>query len=259
MPIYDGHAHVGFGIEPDNLLRSMEKYNIEIALVSNLSYEPDVKANLEMVQLAEKHQQFRGLAWCNPNREGNSALNIEPFFRDRKLVGMKLHPSLNRYSVSDPRLVPYMELCLKYDVPVQFHTEPDDFCNPDLMLKLARRHPQVKIVMVHMNLGNKGSDNDTAIEVAKQAENLYLDTTWVPSEKVIKAVKEIGKDRITFGTDAPVGNYYKSGDYEHYDHYFLFNAIPFQQPPFVLNLQKQLSQEEYDHVMYLNAKRIYRL
>jgi len=162
-------------------------------------------------------------------------------------------------SVADPRLVPYMELCQKYDVPLQCHTAPDYYCNPQFMLELARRHPGVKIVMIHMNLGNKASDNDDAIEVAKQAPNLYLDTSWVPSEKVIKAVREVGQDRVMFGTDAPVASYAKTDDYEHYDHYFLFNAIPLQQPPFVLTLQKELSLEEYECVMYLNVKRLYRL
>ncbi|MDY6935926.1 MAG: amidohydrolase family protein [Spirochaetota bacterium] len=259
MTIFDGHTHLGLGFEPDNLIVSMEKYNITLALVSIISDDLDTKANNEMVQLAKKHKQLRGLAWCNPINKKNSAQEIEHFFRDGKLIGMKFHPSLNMYSVTDPSVEPYMELCVQYDIPAQFHTQPDEYCNPNLMLKLALRHPQVKIIMVHMNLGNKGSDNDVAIDAAKNASNLLLDTTWVPSEKVIKAVKGIGKDRIIFGTDAPVGNYYRFGDYEHYDHYFLFNAIPFQEPPFISYLQKRLSPDEYDHVMYLNAKRIYHL
>ena len=259
MPIYDEHAHIGSGIGPDNLLRLMDEYGIELALVSNLSLDNVLESNREMARISEKYKHLKGLAWCIPNKKGNSALDIEPFFKENKLVGMKLHPSLNMFRVDDPILEPYMELCQQYDVPAQFHTEPDACCSPDLMLKLAKRHPQVKIVMVHMNLGNRESDRDAAIDVAKEASNVYLDTSWAPSEKVIKAVKEVGKERVIFGTDAPVASYVKTLDYEHYDHYFLFDAYPLQQPPFIDNLQRKLSRDEYDHVMYLNAERIYKI
>ena len=175
MPIWDGHAHVGSSMDPAFLVKLMEQYGIELAIVSILS------------------------------------------------------------------------------------TAPDEFCNPSLMLELARKHPRVKIVMIHMSLGDKDSDNEAAIEAAKQASNLYLDTSWVPSQKVIEAVREVGQDRVLFGTDAPLGSYFKTGDYEHYDHYFLFDAIPRQPPPFIQTLQKELSPPEYEHVMYLNARRLYKL
>jgi predicted TIM-barrel fold metal-dependent hydrolase len=256
--ICDGHAHVGFGMEPEKLVGLMERYGIDVALVSCLSIEGDVVANREMVQITEQFSRVRGLAWCNPIGKDNHPSEVEPFFRNRQLVGMKLHPSLHEYPVDDPRLIPYMELCEQFDVPAQFHTAPDEFCNPDLMLELARRYPRVSIVMLHMNLGNQDSDNDWAVAVAKRASNLYLDTSWVPSQKVIGAVRELGKERVLFGTDAPVASYFKTGDYEHYDHYFLFNAIPLQEPPFMSTLQDELSSDEYEHVMYLNALRLYR-
>jgi predicted TIM-barrel fold metal-dependent hydrolase len=259
VPIFDGHAHVGWGMEPEFLVQLMERYGIELALTSNLCTELDIVSNREMVEIEKRYPRLRGLAWCSPNKEGNDISDVEPFLRDGLLAGMKLHPSLHLYSVDDSLLVPYMELCQRYDLPAQFHTAPDEFCNPTLMLGLARRHPQVKIVMLHMNLGDKDRDNDAAIEAARRAPNLYLDTSWVPSEKVIKAVREIGYERVLFGTDAPVASFFKTGDHEHYDHYFLYNAIPLQQPPFIRTLQCQLSLVEYEHVMYLNAQRIYRL
>lgn len=259
VPIFDGHAHVGWGMEPEFLVALMERYGIDLALTSNLSTEPDSVSNEDMAKTAERYPTLMGLAWCDPGKRGNCVSDVEPFFRDKRLAGMKLHPSLHLYSVDDPLLLPYMELCQEYDVPAQFHTAPDEFCNPRLMLELARRHPRVKIVMLHMILGNQNSDNDAAIETARQAPNIYLDTSWVPSEKVIKAVREIGYERVLFGTDAPVASFFKTGDHEHYDHYFLYNAIPLQQPPFIRTIHRELSLVEYEHVMYLNAKRIYRL
>ena len=49
---------------------------------------------------------------------------------------------------------------------------------------------------------------DAAINMAKRAPNLYLDTTGISAEaKIATAVREIGVSRVLYGSDAPFRNF----------------------------------------------------
>ena len=68
---------------------------------------------------------------------------------------------------------------------------------------LAERHPDVKLVMIHMGHGH-GVYIDASLKMAKRYPNLYLEMSGMPMPtKILEAYREVGADRILFGTDAP--------------------------------------------------------
>ncbi|WP_458398474.1 amidohydrolase family protein, partial [Anaerotignum sp.] len=68
---------------------------------------------------------------------------------------------------------------------------------------LAERHPDVKVVMIHMGHGH-GVYIDAALKMARRYPNLYLEMSGMPMPSKIKeAYETVGADRIMFGTDSP--------------------------------------------------------
>ena len=102
--------------------------------------------------------------------------------------------------------------------------------------------------MVHMGLG---SDNKTALELLGKADNLYGDTTWVPINTTIEAIKSYGSKCMMFGSDMPIDGVdtyrqNKYGDRSLYQDYFY-------------ELPKMISSDDYANLMYRNAMRIFRI
>lgn len=84
------------------------------------------------------------------------------------------------------------------------HTWLDDdlYGNQDLFAEVARDYPDIKWVMGHSG-GPYGSYH--AVEIANEIPNIFLDLTlsMCPARQIEFFVKEVGADRVMFGTDNP--------------------------------------------------------
>ena len=66
---------------------------------------------------------------------------------------------------------------------------------------MAKRHPKVSFVMVHMGLG---TDNTEAIALVSKLPNLYGDTTWVSLQSTFNLIHAAGIGKVLFGSDNPI-------------------------------------------------------
>ena len=85
------------------------------------------------------------------------------------------------------------------------HTwESDKNCGPGLFADIAREHPRAKIILGHSGVTYDGCQQ--AIEVARQHDNLYLDTASSQPHigMIERFVREVGADRVLFGSDIPL-------------------------------------------------------
>jgi uncharacterized protein len=214
----DAHAHIGrfrgYDLSLPTLLDYLDRAHVEAALISNIDGAalPGTTADLdertineETARIAAANPRLWPLAWARPGAPGASASAIEPFLRDRHFRGIKFHPEFNAFSPSDPAVVPYLRLCEKYHVPALFHSGAGPRSGPAALHALARRFPTVPFVLYHMGFG---TTHDEAIAAAKSARRtgdalLYLETAQVDPEDALRAVREVGADRVLFGTDAP--------------------------------------------------------
>jgi uncharacterized protein len=123
--------------------------------------------------------------------------------------GIKLEIANN---AADERLMaPVMAAAARFDVPVlqhswsqtvirqrSFHTDPEDTC------LLARRHPEVRIIMAHLTgCGFRG------VRAARGLRNLWVDTSGAAPEAGIVeyAVEQLGADRVLYGSDSPIRDF----------------------------------------------------
>lgn len=123
------------------------------------------------------------------------------------MVGIKLHTQLN---VRDKRINWLMERAAELAVPIVQHSwyksarsHPNE-SNPADVADLARRFPQVTIVMCHLTgCGARGVQN------IKPYPNIYVDTSGGQPETVTTeyAVQQLGVERVLYGSDATGRDY----------------------------------------------------
>ena len=266
--IIDSHVHIGgdtveLNMTEDTVLLAMEKYNIDICLVSNgdaceyghdlellpSEIQVDQKTALERVIRFAKENEGRFYAgfWCKPHHE-NLTAEIEQLVAENRqnLVFLKAHPYHSNLAFDDDKMIPYLELAVKYNLPVVIHTGEGYNDSPARVLNMARKYPQLKFIMAHMGLG---TDNKEAVELIGKLPNLYGDTTWVSLESTLEIVKRYGSKKIFFGSDSPIDGlhtygYNMKGETSLYQRYFN-------------ELEALIGTSAYEDIMYKNAMRVF--
>ncbi len=221
MMIIDTHLHYGnygnFQLNYNTLQQQMESNGIDKGIISTIecceyradadelmpNQIPQMKANQELLEVVKTSQgRFYLSFWCKPVTENNVDEVYRFIQENRKYVkGLKLHPFYSRLALEDSRYNSYIEIASQLNLPVSVHTANDKLSNPVQLLAMAKRFPRVSFIMVHMGLC---SDNELAVECLAKADNLIGDTTWVPYDKVQKAIRICGSEKMIFGSDAPI-------------------------------------------------------
>lgn len=266
--IIDAHVHIGGGpVEfdmPENfVLESMEKYNIDVCLVSNAD-SGEYGHELELIPQERQIDQKQSLAriiqfakenegriyagfWCKPHHEKMDEEIEKMIAENRKyLVFLKVHPYHSNLAFDDEKMIPYLDLAVKYNLPVVVHTGNSYNDSPERVLNMAKKYPKLKFILAHMGLG---TDNSLAIDLMAESNNLYADTAWVPVSTTVEVIKRYGSKRVMFGTDSPidgVDTYYcnKEGEPSLYRQYFG-------------ELKDMLSKEDYENLMWKTAKEVF--
>ena len=266
--IIDTHVHiggeaVGFTMNEDMVIEAMNKYGIDFAIVSNgdageVDHEQNVlsenlqvsqeDALLRTIKFANKYPNKIGVApWIKPLTEGYTKEFEKMVYENKDIIfAIKIHPFHSNILPIDDRVLPYIELAEKLNVPVVSHTGNSEVDSPKNLYNAAKLFPKVKFVMVHMGLG---TDNKKALELLGKADNLYGDTAWVPMSTTLEAIKLYGSKKMIFGSDMPIDGVdtylcNPRGERSLYQDYF--NELP-----------KLITREEYDDLMYRNAMRVF--
>lgn len=124
-------------------------------------------------------------------------------------VGIKIHGEEHVYPIADHGDAMFA-FAAEHKAVVLAHSG-DEHTMPVDFVPFADRYPEMKLILAH--LGNNGPATDLdpsqqvrAIAASKHA-NVYTDTSSSKSifpELIEWAVKEVGAERILFGTDTPL-------------------------------------------------------
>jgi len=203
-----------------------------------------ISGNAEISQLVEKYDNLYGYVYINMHYPELSIKEIEKYLGSDKFVGLKYNGELSRAAACDDSNDTLFNLIVKkYNKPLLLHTWglPEHgnvvaYSTPQQALMLAKKFPDLTIIMGHMG----GSEWPWAIEVAKKADNLYLDTcaSYADRDKVAYAVKELGAERILWGSGMTENN-------------------PFMQKSVVLDAE--ITDREKELILYDNAVRLFNL
>lgn len=265
--IIDTHVHIGtllgFRMTEQDVLYSMERYGIGFSLVSSIDgaeYDHRGRRIPRILQSSQNKVFERTLDFA---RRYPDKIGVAPWMKlateqadeqfesmldtNRDIVyGVKFHPFHSRTAPDDPAVEPIYRLAARYHLPIVSHTGGCEEARSIHLYNAAKAHPELNFVMVHMDLG---TDNREALDLLGKLPNLYGDTTWVPMETTLEAVRRWGSEKILFGSDNPIDGpdtylHNKAGDRSLYQQYF--NDLP-----------KKLSADDYTNIMYRNAMRIF--
>lgn len=268
--IIDSHVHiggesVGFDMNEEKVLTSMEKYHIDVSIISNADsgeFGHQHEKIPEHLQIDQKTSLKRAIAfarknpgkiyagfWCKPHQEELDE-EIEELIKENRdvVVALKVHPFHSYLAFDDDKMIPYLELAVRYNLPVIVHTGSSYEDSPERVFHMAKKYPQLKFIMAHMGLG---TDNHLAVELMEKAENLYADTTWVPLSTTIEVIKRYGSKRVMFGSDSPID------DIDTYDHNKAGEPSLYRQ--YFGELQDMISKEDYENLMFKTAKEVFNI
>ena len=121
--------------------------------------------------------------------------------------GLKIHPTFQAVPADDEVWVyPLVEKARQLKVPVMFHSGEGPYALPWQIGLVAMDFPDVTVIMAHMGLASIAY-TDGAINMAKKAPNLFLETSGVVYDTPIaKAVQVLGAERVIYGSDCPINN-----------------------------------------------------
>lgn len=71
---------------------------------------------------------------------------------------------------------------------------------PALFAGYFAEYPDVRVCLAHMNRDHP----EAAWDIARQNENVFVDTSWQPVDNVRRAIDAIGAERILLGSDWPL-------------------------------------------------------
>ena len=150
---------------------------------------------------------FLPFCYVNPMYPDDAVAEIDRCVADERMCGIKLWVARR---ATDPGLDPILQRSVDLGVPVLQHAWIKTTGNlpgesfPADVADLARRHPDAKIIMAHLNgAGLRG------IEDVADCPNLLMDTSGGDPESGIveAAVERLGAHRVVYGSDAAIRHF----------------------------------------------------
>lgn len=193
-------------------------------------------ANISLIKKYENDETYQILLVCQPAT--GSADHIRKLIKKypEKIAGLKFHPKECHLKADSGFYDEYLDLAEEFKLPCLFHSEVSidyvlneevnelNYADPEYIYALARRHPNVPIILGHTGLGGEIAHKKTIKILEKSIKNndanLYAEISWMDYYKgklkdkptnilaLINMLKENNAlDRVLFGTDAPLGIY----------------------------------------------------
>lgn len=219
--IIDAHFHCRIG-SPDTaeLKKECEKIMYEFrragidrsCIMPSGSYETfynDMEGQTELAEclarIVEMYpDKFYGMLKLNGLLPGDALIDLlKKYVVNGPLTGVKLTTQMN---ARDPRLEEVCRFMEEHDIPVLWHCWYKTFCkyefesDPADIAFFAKKYPKIRILMAHLTgCGRRG------VQDIKDCPNVSIDTSGSqPFDGYLEyALKELGPDRILYGSDYP--------------------------------------------------------
>ena len=189
-----------------DLLPRMEEDGVDRAVVFSTATAPhQVEIINDFIRdTCRAHPQLIGVGTMHPDYP-----DFEGEVRRMKaggLVGIKLHPDIQRFKLDDKRLMPLFEIMAAENLFLIAHTGDYryDYSTPSRMAHVARSFPKLRCIAPHCGGWSEWADARACLRLP----NVYIDTSstlpfnaW---DAARKAIRVFDPTHIFFGTDYPM-------------------------------------------------------
>ena len=210
----------------------------------NLSFVLQISKNFEaLIELVKHNKDFcTAVPWVVPSNK-NYLEELDSVYQNNKelIKAIKIHPSIDGFEISVDLLKPLFEYANKHNLVIVTHT--DNKAKSSYFISLMELYPQTKLVLYH------ASPWQEALDLISSYPNVYMDMSYLAWDKEFqqKAVKTVGKERILFGIDSPLG--FKTKDGELQPHY---REAAIEVADFYNN-----DKDIIEHIFYKNAEKLF--
>ncbi|MFC1526126.1 amidohydrolase family protein [Candidatus Latescibacterota bacterium] len=166
------------------------------------------EANDYVLRMRDEAPDFV-LPFCyvSPAFPDEAVAEIDRCVVGERMVAVKLWVARR---ATDPGLDPIARRAVDLGVPILQHAwikttgNLEGESTPLDVADLARRHPEVRIIMAHLN-----GCNPRGIEAVRPYPNVVVDTAGGDPEAGIvrHALKRLGPERVVYGSDAPIRHF----------------------------------------------------
>jgi uncharacterized protein len=157
------------------------------------------RANDALAEMAQRYPgRLEGFCTVDPGAMDAAAREIERCVQQLGLIGVKLHPWLQAFSVTHAGMDPIMGVAGELGVPVMFHDGTPPYCTSRQIAWLASRYPRTQVILGHAGLADLWRD---AADVARLYPNIWLQPAGSPPVTIRMALAGAGPDRFLYGSD----------------------------------------------------------
>ncbi len=206
MPLIDAHAEIGttplWGVPftDANLLRSMQKYGIERAIISSTCGNSCdfMLGNAQIAKVIQANKNLSGCAVVNIHYPEQSQKDMHKHLSSDSFAGILITSGLRGRHVTLAESEEILNAHRRFVKPVFLHVQ-----NKEALLaadEMARAFPVMKFIL----LGMGGDDWRMATVLADKTLNLVLEASGSFSpDKIEFAVEHIGAHRLVYGSGLP--------------------------------------------------------
>lgn len=172
---------------------------IDLAVVMpNPTPRPD---NDALVETLGGDPRWIPCAQVNPN-DADAVAQVRRAVTELGCTMLKLMPALYNAPPCGPAALALMDVARELGIAVNIHSGGNN-SGPLEIGAVARRYPEVPIIMDHMGYRNDGHH---AILAAEDNPNIYLGTTIASFEPtfIARAIEAVGAERVIFGSNLPL-------------------------------------------------------
>jgi predicted TIM-barrel fold metal-dependent hydrolase len=193
------------------VVRRARAANIVLTFVSPLTallprfHGDAVAGNSEAARVVAGTPGLKQYVVIDPRREQTYA-QAEEILAQPQCVGIKIHPEEHGYPIRE-HARPIFEFAARHRAVVLTHTSEQNSVADDF-IDWADRFPEVRLILAHIGCGHDGDLTHQVRAVGRSRHgNVCADTSSARSivpGLIEWAVREVGADRVLFGTDTPL-------------------------------------------------------
>ena len=210
--IIDFHGHsdmyeaYGWFDPPERVVALMDRAGIDMTCITTYGEAPmyPIAISLLVDYVNRFPDRLIGFARIHPGggEEAVKAVEEAAKYPDQ-IKGIKLHPVCTLQKPYGKLSIPVIKKAAELGLPVFSHCCDKVGSQPWQVGFGAQAVPEATIIC-HMGGYFRGEET---IRMAKACPNVCLDTSSIPYPKIVmKAIEELGPDRVLFATDNPAGD-----------------------------------------------------
>lgn len=205
--ITDFHCLLGRGChttqDAAGLLEQMDRHGIHRAVINTVDQFVAVfnqEGNDEIIRAVRaRPDRFVGFAAVNP-WYGQAGVAELRRCVDEGLRGLSLYTHLCGCFFTDRIVLDLVQQADRLGLPVYCHTGTPVYSLPLGLMELALEFPRTPFVMGSAGYADGWYD---VIPAARNAANIFVETSYCPMQLIQSLLDEVGPDRIVFGSDTP--------------------------------------------------------